>query len=354
LQGLDAGKKVFINFPTRLIRDDAAFALPQSRCVIELLENVEPEPEIVKACEKLKEAGYVLALDDFVGQAGFEPFIDLADIIKVEVLGLSVRKITALANRLRGENRSLLAEKVEDRETYELTRDLGFDYFQGYFFSKPEIVPGRKIPTGTMVKIQLLRELADPECDFDALSRIIENDVSLSYRLLRFINSVAFGLRSSVQSIQQAVALLGLVPLKQWAQVVLMSDMDSTPRGGEILHTSLQRARFLEHVAMEMKSPPYPSSTMFLLGLFSKLDALLGHSMEDILEDVPLEEGIKQALFGGESKGLDWLNLMEHIEDGRWEMVKEILAEQNLSSEKCAVRYSQASTWAHNTLSLIR
>jgi len=350
LQGLAPGKRVLINFPAQLILDGTAMALPSENCVVEILETVSPTPAVLEACTKLKESGYTLALDDFVGQPGYEALIELADIVKVEILGQSHEQIEAVTEQLRHYRCKLLAEKVEDKQTFEYVKSLGYDYFQGYFFSKPEIVPGRKIAASAVAKMQLLNTLSRSDCTFDELATVIGRDISLSYRLLKFINSSAFSLRFKVESIIQAINLMGLRPLKQWAMVVLMSDIDSSPRGEELIYFSLQRAKFLEQIHRFMPSQEFRTDTMFLLGLFSKLDALLGLEMREILKDMPLDEPIKMALCGASNDAKTWLELMDSVEHGDWDTVQTIIKHYSLPAASCAVEYMKASTWAHGTL----
>lgn len=354
LHGQAPGKKALINFPARLLKENTALALPKDVCVVEILETVQPEKDIISACEHLKEEGYTLALDDFVGQPGFEPFLEMADIVKVEVLGQTYGQIADIADNLMRYRCKLLAEKVEDRETFDLTAKLGFSYFQGFFFSKPEIVPGRKLSAGALAKVQLLSAISRDDCTFDQLTDIIGRDLSLSYRLLKFINSSAFPLLRTVDSISQAIALLGLRPLRQWAMVVAMSDMDPSPKGEELAFTSLQRARFLEQTAKAMPNPPLDPETMFLMGLLSKLDALLNQPMGDILTDMPLQEDVRAALMGEENAAEDWLGLLIGVEIGDWATVIEYMQRYKLKSRDCAVDYLKAAAWARETLGLTK
>jgi EAL and modified HD-GYP domain-containing signal transduction protein len=257
--------------------------------VVEILETVQATPQIVEACRKLKEAGYTLALDDFVGQPGFEEILKIADIVKVEVLGQPTSNIIKISQALKKGGTKLLAEKVEDAKTYQLTKSLGYEYFQGYFFSRPEIIPGRKISANQISKMRLLQALSREDVETKELAKIIEGDLSLSYRILRFMNSAAFGLAKTLTSVEQAVALLGRRPLKQWIMVVSLSDLAPTPRAEEISFQSIQRGRYLETLVASMPSPVMSKDTAFLLGLFSKLDALFNQPMEEILGDLPLE-----------------------------------------------------------------
>ncbi len=351
--GTPPEKRALINFPARLLLDDTALALPKDRCVVEILEDVIPSEEILAACKRLKDAGYLLALDDFTGQEELKPLLSMVDIIKVEVLGMSKSELMKVASGLKKYSATLLAEKIEDRDTLAIARSLGFTLFQGFYFCRPEIVPGRKISATMVAKVQLLGALSKPEVEFDELAQIISRDVSLSYRLLQFINSSAFSFRTKIQSISQAVTLLGLGPFRQWSMVVVMSDMDMTPKGEELTYLSLQRARFLEQIGCRASSLVYSTDTMFLLGLFSKLDALLGQEMAEVLDKMDLEDEIKAALCGDNNNpAYRWLLLLQSVESGDWQGVDEFMAEKQLRPKICAVEYLRASSWARQILGL--
>ncbi|MDP3427439.1 MAG: EAL domain-containing protein, partial [Humidesulfovibrio sp.] len=180
--GMDKSRKAFINFPQRLLLDESVYALPKEICVVEVLETITPTPEMIVALRRLKEHGYLIALDDYVGQSGFEEVIPLADIVKVEVLGMAPERMKAIGLDLRKHGCRLLAEKVEDRATYDLAKSLGFSLFQGYFFSRPETMTGSKIPTPVLAKMRLLRALTSDDFDVRELSQIISTDPSVSYR----------------------------------------------------------------------------------------------------------------------------------------------------------------------------
>lgn len=350
MPGIGQGRKVLINFPAGLIARDVALALPKTICVVEILETVKPEPDILQALARLKEAGYTLALDDYVGEPGYEPLIELADIVKVELLGMAPPEIIKLSQRLKKHGKRLLAEKVEDAQVFSLCKSLGYDYFQGYFFSKPEIVPGRKLSSAQLAKMQLMQELASPDYEVKRLAKIIATDLSLSYRLLRFINSVAFSLSQKVTSIAQAVTILGHQSLRQWVMVVLLSDMNQDARSGELSHLSVQRGRFLEQLATAMPAPPHAGDSMFMLGLFSKLDALLGQPMEEVASALPLDQGLKQALVDPDSSEHIWIELVEAVELGRWDTVQSVLDRYKVPAEEAATAYTQAGQWAAQLL----
>ena len=348
--GMDKSRKAFINFPQRLLLDGSVYALPKEICVVEVLETITPTPEMVAALRRIKEHGYVIALDDYVGQPGFEDIIPLADIVKVEVLGMEPERMRYISADLRRHGCRLLAEKVEDRATYDLTKSFGFSLFQGYFFSRPEMVTGSKVPTPVLAKMRLLRALTGEDFDVRELSQAISSDPSVSYRLLNFINSAAFSLRSKIQSIQQALTLLGKQQIKQWFLAVIISDFDSSSKVQEAAFSSLQRARYLESMAKLLDDRAFPPESLFLMGLFSKLDVLLGQPMNKLLENIPLDKEVEAALLSKPTPYWSWLSLVEDIEIGDWEDVEEFLENRGLDRETSAVNYSESISWTQTLL----
>jgi c-di-GMP phosphodiesterase len=348
--GMDKSRKAFINFPQRLLLDDSVYALPSEICVVEVLETIIPTPEMIAALRRLKERGYIIALDDYVGQPGFEEVIPLADIVKVEVLGMPQERMKSIGADLRKSGCRILAEKVEDRATYDLAKSFGFTLFQGYFFSRPETVTGSKVPTPVLAKMRLLRALTVEDFDVRELSNIISSDPSVSYRLLNFINSAAFSLRSKIQSIQQALTLLGKQQIKQWFLAVIISDFDSTSRVQEAAYTSLQRARYLESMGKLIKNSAFSPETLFLLGLFSKLDVLLGQPMDKLLQAIPLDKDVEAALLSKPSPYWTWLSLVEDIEIANWEDVEKFLDARSLDRETSASNYTESLKWTQTLL----
>jgi len=348
--GMDKRKKAFINFPQRLLLDDTVYALPREICVVEVLETITPSLEMVVALTNIKSHGYLLALDDYVGQPGFEEIIRLADIVKVDLLGMSDERLREVSFGLLRYGCRLLAEKVEDKRTYEMAKMLGFTLFQGFYFSRPETMTGSKVPTPVLAKMRLLRALSGDDFDVRELARIISSDPSVSYRLLNFINSAAFSLRDKIQSIQQALTLLGKQQIKQWFLAVIISDFDSTAKVQEAAYTSLQRARYLESMGRMFRNRGFPAETLFLLGLFSKLDVLLSQPMDKLLQNIPLDKSVEDALLSKPSPYWSWLSLVEDIEIGNWEDVFEFLDNRNLDREASAANYAEAIKWTQTLL----
>jgi len=316
-RGISSKIKALINFPRNILLGNAPYVLPSERCVVEILETVSPEAEVMEACRELKRNGYTLALDDFVGAPGFEPLCEIADIIKVDILGKTPGEVMAIVNGLRGYKARLLAEKVENLDMFNVCKRLGFEYFQGYFFSKPEIIPGRKLSASQSTKIKLLKELNETETELSRLVEIIQTDLSISYRLLKYINSARFSLRGKIESIQRAVNMLGRQNLRQWLQVVILSDINSTDKGQELVRMSVLRGRFLQLLAT-VAPTPFPTDSMFVMGFFSVLDAILDQQMEQVLDDISLDPDIKSTLADTESVHSVWIGLLNELDRGSW------------------------------------
>lgn len=342
--------RYLINFPQNLILNETPLALPMDMCVVEILESVIPDARLMTAVERLKMAGYIVAVDDFVGQDELKPLLHLADIVKIDVLNMKPIQVVRLAESFRDYKCDLLAEKVETKQMYDLTMSQGFKYFQGYYFSKPQIVEGRKVSSPKLSKIQLLSELSRDDFDMRRVVELFSGDLSLSYRLLKYINSALFSIPNKVDSIKQAVTLLGTRPLKQWLMVVMLSDLNPSPRATELTAQSVRRGRFLELLSKTVFNPPAQSESMFMLGLFSKLDALLDQQMSDILAEVPIDESLKSALLGEDTRLRPWIELCDSIDSGDWTKVTGIIQRIGASPQKTAKTNSQALIWAEQLL----
>ena len=232
-EGMGCSARVLINFPENMLTGDAGFALPKDVCIIEILESVEPSRATLDAVSRLKEAGYTIALDDYVGQPGLKPFLDFADIIKIDVLALNSQPacISEIIESL-PDGLTLLAEKVEDLETFNMLAELGFSLFQGFYFSKPEIIPGKKLTSNELTKLQLLSELGRFDFEPVRLAEILKSDPSLTYRLFRYINSVGLGLSQKVTSLKRALDMMGMIQAKQWLRTALVADLNTSPNAG--------------------------------------------------------------------------------------------------------------------------
>ncbi|HHT45782.1 MAG TPA: HDOD domain-containing protein [Firmicutes bacterium] len=327
LETLTRGKKAFINFTKNLLENDVATLLPNDTIVVEILQDIEPDENTLNACKKLKELGYLLALSDFCYNEKFLPLVELVDIIKINFLTTKKEEREAVVQRIGRERVNFLAEKVETMDEYIQAMKFGYSYFQGYFFSRPHILTGKDIPSFKIIYLKILQEINKPELDFDRLEEYIKMDVSLSYKLLKFINSLSFGFRNEIRSIKQALVLLGQKELSKWLSLIALKGIgDNKP--DELIITAICRARFCELIAPRVGLKDR-SSDLFLMGMFSLIDAFLDRPMADILPELPISNDIKHALLGGQSRFRDVYELITSYESGNWEQ----LARQALKLE---------------------
>ncbi|QJT08525.1 EAL and HDOD domain-containing protein [Oceanidesulfovibrio marinus] len=345
-QGIDPTKKVVLSVPLSMVRKSMVEAFPPERVIPQLERLGTPNHTTVAAVQELKKAGYDVA----VSLPCYDSLLQIADIIILDILGHQKTQIAALVQKLSRYPGRLLALKVEDQPQFEMARSLGFELFQGNFFSKPVLFPGRKISLAASAKLKLIQELSKEDFEVAALARTVSSDPSLSYRLLKFINSVAFSLPHKIQSIQQAITLLGQKQLRQWLMAVSLSDLDTSFASEEHYFTSIQRARFLELLAEAMPKPPLPKETMSLIGLFSMLDVLLGQTMSEIMEQFPLDEHVAGALTGEDPSTSQWIRLTRAVENGEWAKVGTFLEKHGLGLTQAAVSYNMATLWASEIL----
>lgn len=342
LENLLDGGKGFINFTRKALLSDYASVLPKKQMVVEILENVEPDVDVLDACKRLKKEGYVLALDDFVYDSRYEELLRIADIVKVDffVSDLAERKRMADAFKPRGIK--MLAEKVETHEEFEQALEMGYDYFQGYFFSKPVIISKKDVPGVKINQLRMLQMVNEPEIDFAALSDLIQSEMAMAYKILRLTNSAAFGLRNKVTSINQALGILGEKGIRKWASILLVAGLGEDKPKPQII-SSLVRAKFCELLSC---APVWRNqeSTLFLVGLFSKLDVIVGRPLTEILSELPLKQDINAAILGEGELGRT-LHLIEAFEQGDWTAISHLAAELEIEESALQDIYFEAVKW---------
>ena len=262
--------------------------------VLEILEDVEPDEEVLQATKRLKGAGYTIALDDFTYDPSFDPLIELADVVKIEALGRSTAELREVAARIRRfPGTRLLAEKVETHAQLAACRDMGFELFQGYVLCEPQVVRGRTMAPANVERLRLISDLLDPALEFEELERIIGRDVALSYKLLRYINSALFGFRRTLGSVRDALTMLGVEAIRRWVTLIVLASREDAP--SELVVLGLARAQMCEALAPRASD----GAAHFMTGLFSVLDAILDAPMDDLLGQLPLDPSIANALRHG-------------------------------------------------------
>jgi c-di-GMP-related signal transduction protein len=316
LQHLTGSARAFVNVDALALKLGVARLLPPERIVVEILETVDPTDEIVSICRGLRESGYTLALDDFIDQPRMAPLVGLAQFLKVDFKLLDAEGRRDLARKYGNGKLSLLAEKVETESELIEARNLNYSFFQGYFFCKPSMVETREIPGDKLLQLQLLNAVAAPELDYAAIELLLQREPSLLYRLLRYLNSPLLGLRTEIQSIRQAISLIGENEFRRWVSIFAVVAM-SAGKPPELVRTALTRGYFCE----EYSGPAglgEKKSSLFLMGLLSVTDALLDKPIDEVLRGLPVTQEVKAALTGGENRFRDVYELLLSLERAEW------------------------------------
>ncbi|ALP51716.1 hypothetical protein Tel_00365 [Candidatus Tenderia electrophaga] len=339
LDSLVGARVACINLTRGFVVGQYSLPLPADRVVIEVLEDIAVDDELLAGVKHLVKQGYTIALDDFIYQESMLPLLALAHIVKLDVQAISEEELRAHVHALREyPHLKLLAEKIEIPEEYEVCRELGFDYFQGYFFSRPKIIRRTRLPSNQLALMQLLAEVQRPDTTIPKLETLITQDVGLSYKLLRYINSAFFAMPKSVDSIQRAVLLLGTKVIQKWATLLVLARVEDKP--SELMVTAVVRAKMCEILA---KAVNYEAEdTCFTVGLLSVLEALLDMPMEKVLGMLALSDEVNQALLRYEGTPGKLLQLALHYEYGEWDQ----LDYPELEEDVILDAYLQSIAWA--------
>jgi c-di-GMP-related signal transduction protein len=354
LNNIAAGKKAFINFGRNLLVEGLVSILPKESVVIEVLETTEPDAEVIECCRKLQKLGYTIALDDFVGAPRFEPLVATAKLIKVDIRQTSRAEQERLLATYQPRGIAMLAEKVETREEFELAANLGYDYFQGYFFARPDVVSQKEIQPVVVTSLQILRQLQNLEVNFKDLEGLIRKDVALTYKLFRYVNSALLSRGGNIQSIRSALVRLGEDGIRTWATIATFPRI-AKHKPEELVACAMLRARFSENLARLTGDSRYPSA--YLIGLFSVLDALLDQPLEEALKEVGLAPMINDVLLrapGADERLATIHKLLSVYEAGEWEQVRLLAQNLGLTDTALTDAYVDATEWANQIVGQLR
>jgi c-di-GMP-related signal transduction protein len=316
LQNLTGNARAFVNVDELALRLGAVGLLPRDRFVVEILETVNPSDEIVSICRELHSAGYLLALDDFVDEPEMAPLVELAQFLKIDFQLSNAEVRQRLAKKYLNGKLALLAEKVETQAELTEARDLGYSFFQGYFFCRPSMIQTRDIPGDKLLQLEVLNSVAAPQLDYGAIEDLLKREPSLLYRLLRYLNSPLLGLRIEVRSVRGALSLLGEDEFRRWVAVFAVVAM-SAGKPPELVRTALSRAYFCEEFAPAVQLQDKKGS-LFLMGLLSVTDALLDKPIQEVLQSLPVTQEIKTALTGGNNRFREIYELLLALERAEW------------------------------------
>ncbi len=349
INNLAFGKRVFINFTARLLREGVPYLLPPQKLMIEILERVENSRELMTICKKLRERGYTLVLDDFRLGSPLESLIPLVDFLKVDFKATPWEEIEAIAKQYG--HLKLIGEKIETQEEFERAHKLGYTYFQGFFFARPKIVTAREIPIFKRHYLRLMNLLHSPDIDLAELVDIINSEPSLALKLLRYINSAFFGFPQKIRSVRHAAVLLGQEGLRKWGSLISIVSL-AADRPPELVILSIVRARFMEMLARECGLEDRTEDA-FIVGLLSLLEAMMDQPLHMILRDLPLDKDIENALLEKESPFTPLLQVVRAYEEGRWTDLQKVVARLPLSSGDILPDiYTKALSFAHRAFAL--
>lgn len=345
---LTAGMPAFVNCTLEVLTEDLVDILPTGMTVLEILETVEPTPDLIAVCRTLKASGYRLALDDFVWESKFDPLVELADYIKVDFRLSGLEERSRLFERLRGRPIAMLAEKVETQEEYQQARTEGFTLFQGYYFSRPLLMKNRKIPSNRMHHIELLQLVQSDDINVHEATRMMKRDVSLTYRVLRLANSPLYSPRMEISSIPAALLEVGEKTFRRLVTLAIASDLNGK-QPLEILRMAFLRGRFCELASERCGLNP---SEQYLLGTLSMLPAMMLMPMEDLAPALPLREEILSALKGVANRERVPLQWLENHESGDWAACDAVVEANGLNEDEMVACYRPALVWAEAVLGL--
>jgi EAL and modified HD-GYP domain-containing signal transduction protein len=344
LDALTDGRTPFINVTRSMLINGIATLLRPTLAVFELREDISIDAEVVEACRALCESGYRLALDDFVPGSPAEALLPYVSYVKADTLTMSRANVTALARRLAPKGVTIVAEKVETREVFEWARDAGCGLFQGHYFRRPEMRSGGVVPSGHVTHLRLLAALNSPSLTLDRLEALVKQDAALSLRVLQCINSAAFPIRREIRSIGEALVMLGIGPIRKWASVWCLTKLNAgvTP---ELTTIALLRARACELLGEDVGDAT--SGELFLVGLCSLLDVILGKPMAEAIAELPLSDAARDALLGRDNALRSILNSVIAYEDGGWEDAVASAETIGAPEPELQKAYTGALIWAH-------
>jgi EAL and modified HD-GYP domain-containing signal transduction protein len=337
LENLVGEHRAFINLTKEFITGEFKVPFNPQQVVLEVLEDIEVNDETVNGLKMLERQMYQLALDDFEPNQNKERFLPYLKIVKLELPGMTQEEIMDSIYRFKKQGLLVLAEKVETEEEFEFCKESGADLFQGYFLSKPKIISGSRLPENHVALVQLLTKLQDMNTGISELEELISHDVSLSYKILKYINSAYFSLNSRVESIQRAIVYIGLSTIRQWVMIMALSGVNDKPEA--LLNTAILRSKMCELLAKSRLLRDLGSYST--IGLFSLIDALLDQPMEKLLNELPLSEKINSALLKEEGEAGDILRVVKAYEKGDWNSVESL----GWSGDEIRPLYLEAISW---------
>jgi EAL and modified HD-GYP domain-containing signal transduction protein len=351
IEELLEGKPAFVNFTRKLL--DSPPPIDPARLVVEVLEHITIDAGTIAAIRQLKKLGYTIALDDYVFAEHHSELIELADLIKIDVLALSLAEVRTLVAKLSDFSGILLAEKIETQEMFETCKQMGFKLFQGYFLARPQIVKGRALRGDQRTVLQLLSAMRKTDIEFREIEQVIQTDSVLVLKLLRLVNSAMFHHQREITSVRQALSMLGLDKIRSWTQLLALSNLENKP--ADLFTTTMIRARFGQLLAELTQRAELPGEAQFTIGLLSTLDAFLGLELEEVLKTIAVPDSMREAIL--QHQGDDGLLLAVALayEHADWDAIDwDQLERLGIDAQQAQQAYLSSVQWADENLQFLR
>lgn len=350
---------LLVNLDPRIITEETTGMLPKGHTVFQVREEMLASPALRTFLEQLKGQDYQVAITNYTGQVTDPAVLKLANLLTVELARAGGIEQLAATLQLAKINPHLdvLAKKVDDQETYQAARDAGCSLFQGFYFQKPEKILHKTMPASLAASLGILKLVEQPQPDLAELAAAIQKDVSLSFRLLKFLNSPYFGFAREVSSIKVALILAGWEQMRTWLRLVLITDMTPKGKPSELIFLSAQRSRFLELAAKRAATSSgrrLNSERLLLLGLFSLLDSIFDMNMPDIVDSLPLDTELKATLCEEPTVLQPWLTLVRSFERADWAALHKVIEELHVAPVQVAACYTESMQWAHGIFNFLK
>lgn len=345
LEKIVGSRYAFINLTESFFLEEDKLPISPKQVILEVLEDIPVTDKLIEAVKRLHKQGFIIALDDYIYNPAHKPLIEMAEIIKIDLMAMSREELIEHVKILKPFNKKLLAEKIETLDEFDLCMDLGFDYFQGYFLSKPRIIKSAALPQNKLAIMNILSLLQDSDSDIDDIDEAISSDVAMSYKILKLMNSAFFNFSNKIESIKQALLLLGRKKLNSWASMTAMSKLDDQP--SEMIRIAMTRAKMCELLAEQAGLKPVEN--FFTTGLFSALDILMQNSLDSLLKPLPISDELRAAVINKEGVMGEALICTLAYEKSDWENVNF----QNLSENDIYITNVEAVSWANMVMEMM-
>ena len=347
-QIMDREKKIMIGFSKKNIMKNLPYTLPPARTVIKLTSPEGLPDSFIAILAKLKKDGYRVTVPWIEHHKTCKAVYDLADMISLDISAMVLPELLNICHEAAPYKAGILADRVNHQAAFDVCCKAGFSFFKGSFFKKQEDVSVKKVLSGTVSRFELMKAIEKNDPDFSELATAIQADVAISFRLLAYLNSASFGFRRKIDSIKDAITMMGWHSLKNWLRVVLLSEVSENRNANELVFLSAQRGKFLEQVGRSHDFWGFEPDSLFLLGMFSLLDALLNQPMAEILKYLPLADKLKGALLmQANNEYVPLLKLARYLEEAAFEQTETMIGQLGLDTAKVKEAYCEALDWAN-------